>query len=333
MSEYLDIGERSPEELLALAASMAQRSIREQQWHQSVLAQSLPVPPAPPTEVAQTIQTSATVAMLRALEDPEAVIDVPGLVMGTIDDTTIASMLRSQNREPTPEGITRIRTMVDIQVRTLYDQFASDTNAQESLRRSLAAAQAIADAHGAEICEVFSSDNLYAEYARSSYGTPEEYAARTAAQLEKFNKDAFLTNIKLLVASMLQAEVDAGRLAAADYATEEALTTEMLLHDPEVQADIAASMARIRSAAQEVTARGIERFWGTEAVNHLKALGTLATAETTEPLPNSLRQQQSYNDIIKTVAMEQGWNPDELTITQMRFIHASPAMERFLQEL
>lgn len=333
MNESYLGAEHEPGEILALASAMAQRNIREQHWQQSILAQTVPILPQPPVEVAQSIQTGATAAMLESLEKPDVPIDPLGIVRVIVDDKAISDLILSGGEEPSEESNALARSLIEAQVKTTWDHFIADQYEQQKMKDHLDAAKRVADSHSVAISEVFESDDLYAECVRAQY-TPQTYAEDILTATEKLNQDWAMAAIESTVEATLQAELTNGEITAAEYGAEKAEIMRDLLADEEMLADVDASMSAFRHAGQILITRGIERFWGKPVLDSSHALlGQLAMQQADAPtLSQGLRRLQQYNDIIITICMEQGWDPDRLTVEQSRYIHSTSTMQNFKNE-
>lgn len=332
MSEFFG-HEGDPGRVLALASSIAQRNVKEQSWQLSVLAETVPLAPQPPLEVMQSMQTGAVVAMLESLENPDRIMEPTSFIKTVIDDKAIADIIRSSNEEPNEENTNLFRAVLDGQVKTLWEHFIIDHDAQQKLKDLLGVAATVADQHAVSIYDVFSVDDLYFECMRT-LNTPETYAEETAAEIKKVNQEFMLATLENMVEGMLQAAITAGEATTEECATEKAKIMERLEDNEEVIADLDASLSVLQQAGQRLILRGIERFWGKQVLDKsVASLGQLAAKGAGDiPLSSGMHQQQRYNDIVATLCIEKGWDPNILTIEQMRDIHANPLMQSFQNE-
>lgn len=330
MSERLPTSEFEPEQTLALAASMAERGMREEAWERSLLVGSIPLPPIPPTEIQKSIKMGVTVAMLKMLENPDTPINMVDTMHSVFDDTTLADLVRSYNEEPTEENKLTTRSLIDAQIRAVQEHVIHDQSIQERMKNQLQAAALVAHNHSKDINEVFASDDLYAECMRTMY-TPESYAQEVMSMIEKTNQEFILTYVENIVASELQAGIDSGEISSEDYELEKAEIMEMVREDQETMVELDQLVETIRQAYEKVMTRGIERFWGESDVHNTSTiLGRLAIQPAEEvTLSAGMLRLQSYNDIVATVCMEKGWDPNNLTVEQMRYIHSTSEIEDF----
>lgn len=331
MSEFL-FHEGDPTMVLALASSIAMRNVQEQSRQHSILAETIPLPPQPPAEVLQSIQTGATVAMLESLENPEREIDILARTKTIIDDNTIIDLLRSGNEEPSRENIETTRLTIDVQIKTMWEHFASDHDAQQEMKDLLEAAQNVADRHAVPVYDVFSDDSLYAEYIRTK-STPQEYAEGFAVATEKLDQEYGLALIDSLAVALLQAEMDNGEITEEEYAEEIRVIKQGLRRDEEMLSELNASLFALRQASYKLLLEEVGRFWGKQAVDELSLfLGQLAAKAVGDaPLSSSMREQQQYNDIVATLCMEKEWDPKSLTIEQMDYINSSPQVMQYFE--
>jgi hypothetical protein len=328
MHDHIPAHDLGPDEILSLASSIADRDIRESQWRLSILAETVPIPLGQPVEVQRSIQTGTTVAILRRLDNPSKPIDFADIMRTTIDDNALADMIRSSDNEPTAENIAKFRASIEAQMDATRKHFSDDQDNQENTKKLLAAAQSIAKSHSVSIHEVFASDELYAECVRA-IDTPEEYAQKALAGIEKINQDFMMTTLENAADALLQEDMANGELRPEDYESEKAELIREIQEDSEAMADIEDSLASVRQATKKVVAKGIERFWGTSAPETTQIiLGQLAIDQMQRlPLSRDFATIQKRNDVVITLCIEKGWDPKNLTVEQAKYINASPAMK------
>lgn len=325
--------EKDPSVTLSLAASIVQRQIDENAWQRTILAETVPVQPTLPVEVARSVQTGVTVAMLKALENPEAMPDSDEIARTIIDENTLKNILLSTNEEPTDENMALVRAIIYGQIKNSMEHFSSDEKARARLGRLLQSADVVATQHEVIVPEVFADDELYSECMRTMY-TPEAFAEETAESLEKLNQEFVLSTLSVAADAMLQMEVANGEISTEEYEQLKQDYINEILQDEDALADINVQISVVRQGALRVISKSIERFWGAQSLTENSGiLGSLATRfASSGELSGGLLRQQKYNDIVVTVCMEKGWDPDELTVDQMRYISSRPEMQQIDQD-
>jgi hypothetical protein len=326
--------EGDPSSVLALATSMAEREIQEIAWRQSILAETVPMPPQPPVEVVRSIQIGAMAAMLESLENPDAVIDPVALSRALIDDEALVNVIRSVNEEPTEENMSMLRDTAEGQAKTLWEHFATDESLQQNMKRQVEAAQAVADRHSVPIHDVFDRDDLFVELITTRH-TLETFVEEGVESVAKMDQDFGMAAVESMVGVILQQEINSGEISAEEAAEEKNELMLEILADETTMADLNASMAVVRQAGQRLVARGVERFWGREALDDRSTalLGRLAATGASEvPLSDTFLRLQRHNDIVATICMQNEWDPRNLTVEQTRTINASPEMQSFRGE-
>lgn len=320
--------------MLELAAAMAYRGVQEQLANQTILAAAMPLPPAPPVEIQERLQTGLTVILLKSLEDPEVRIDAVNLAAIMFDDQTVADVYRSFGEEPDEDSGQDMRAMAAAQLQVANDTFNPDGTAQEKLRATVANAERIAESHGVTVGTVFRDDGLYIEHMQTLH-TPTEWVRDAMDGSEQISSEYMMNMISSTAAALAQGEIAKGLITPEEFEAEHAANMREMMEDESTLHELQALLSNLKGAVKKYTQQSLERFWGKQAVDELDEecrewlLGSRTVAEK---LGGFMLALQQHADIIATYCMEQGWDPNKLTIPQMQEIIASPAMQEFFTE-
>lgn len=316
------------EEVLTLASSIARRQVAEQRWSNEVVSFVVPSGPPLPIEVQQSMQTGRTVMMLRALEEPDAVIDVGEISRVIIDDGTIVSMAKTRDLELDDEDLISARARIDSAFKSAIEHFTGDSDARKDFADELESARTIANRHSVNLHEVFDNDELFAESMRARF-TPATYVDRTARFIERLNAEFLEKIIVGMADAVLEDEVRRGEITEEESLRDKEELMQELRDDPELEQTASA----MRSVVPVLISKGIERFWGEAALAEVGTqLGRLASQHTLVAPTEGMLREQRVSDFIKTYCMEHDWDPTKLTIEQHRQINNTPEMRHLVDE-
>ena len=322
--------EDDPSQVLELATSIAQRSIQEQTWTRSVLGETIPMPPSLPIELMQSIQTGTTVAMLEILENPNITLDVPSRIRNLLDDQAMAYILHICDEEVSQENINSVREQLTVLAEASMSAVANDDRSKQKFKEYLETAKFVASKYSVSVAEVYAEEALYEECTRIVH-TPQSYAEEVLEMTNKLNHNFLQAMVKDLVEAMLEAEIARGEITAEEATAQRDEIIREFMQEEESLADINKSLSVLQQAGHKLIVRGIERFWGKQTLEESGTwLNELTDGVDDEvPLSDGLRKQQRFNDIVATLCMEKGWDPNNLTVDQMRYINLSPQMQAF----
>ena len=330
MSGALFGHEQKPEQLLALAASMAQRDMDEDVWQSSILADHMPLPPQPPQEINRSIKVGMAVATLEALENPAQPINVARRTETLVDDTTLRDMFRSRGQEDVDqEELSLVRGMIVSQATVLWDAFVGDDYAQQQLIGRLRAAQTVAEENGVELSEVFAFDDLYTSLVRTQYN-PQTFLLKELQLINRMNLAVFVNLLEAMADAQAQAELADGEFGPDFLESAKAEIMEAIFENEDLMKQAESIIVTIRNGGRIIALASLDRFWG-EGSHEMVEESVMEKFDTelsdSDGLPELIVRQQRYNDLFATICMENGWDPKALSIDQVRQINTSPAIQ------
>lgn len=257
-----------PEQAIATAVAIAERSAQAEALNERVAAEILGVPYVEaPAEVRRAAHLGRSTLMLAQLENPGKTLTLQALIEANSNSGYAyyaykAEVLSAQHNVPVDTGT--VKGLEAAAIKELQaEPSASDDRINENFARQLTASKRVAEAHNVELATVYTDDDLYYEASREAY-TPEEAVEQTQSLLNALST-GMMNKITLQTLDRILPQDLRDEMTQDDLA---ALGLELQLN-PALQAIIAAQTSSVQEITRQTFLYTFVKTYGYDAINRL----------------------------------------------------------------